>query len=70
VTAKDLTHRREPPKKVKMLVRDFVDDSLYNVSSVTTRFHDYATLNLIRGPALDVVAKLWLLCKTSDHLHF
>jgi hypothetical protein len=32
VTAKDLAHRREPPTKVKMLARDFIDDSLYNVS--------------------------------------
>ncbi|WVQ85439.1 hypothetical protein IAT38_007604 [Cryptococcus sp. DSM 104549] len=30
VTAKDLQTRKEPPKRVKMLVRDFVDDSLYN----------------------------------------
>jgi hypothetical protein len=32
VTATDLSSRREPPTKVKMLVRDFIDDSLYNVS--------------------------------------
>lgn len=32
MTAKDLRHRREPPTRVKMLVRDFIDDSLYNVS--------------------------------------
>ncbi|ORY29015.1 S-adenosyl-L-methionine-dependent methyltransferase [Naematelia encephala] len=30
VTAADLAHRREPPTRVKMLVRDFIDDSLYN----------------------------------------
>ncbi|KAJ5232476.1 hypothetical protein N7468_005432 [Penicillium chermesinum] len=30
VTAKDLRSRRERPRKVKMLTREFVDDSLYN----------------------------------------
>ncbi|WVO17807.1 hypothetical protein L204_105505 [Cryptococcus depauperatus] len=30
VTAADLVSRKEPPKRVKMLVRDFIDDSLYN----------------------------------------
>lgn len=33
VTATDLANYREPPTRVKMLVRDFIDDSLYNVSS-------------------------------------
>ncbi|KAI0352162.1 DUF185-domain-containing protein [Trametes cingulata] len=30
VTANDLEHQRHPPRKVKMLVRDFIEDSLYN----------------------------------------
>ncbi|WVF70800.1 hypothetical protein IAT40_005594 [Kwoniella sp. CBS 6097] len=30
VTASELTSRKEPPTRVKMLVRDFIDDSLYN----------------------------------------
>ncbi|KAL7423809.1 hypothetical protein Q5752_001393 [Cryptotrichosporon argae] len=30
VTAAELASRREPPTRVKMLVRDFIDDSLYN----------------------------------------
>ncbi|WWD18024.1 hypothetical protein CI109_102471 [Kwoniella shandongensis] len=30
VTARDLVNRKEPPTRVKMLVRDFIDDSLYN----------------------------------------
>ncbi|ODN84079.1 hypothetical protein L202_00098 [Cryptococcus amylolentus CBS 6039] len=30
VTAADLVARKEPPTRVKMLVRDFIDDSLYN----------------------------------------
>ncbi|KAK4688906.1 hypothetical protein P7C73_g1206, partial [Tremellales sp. Uapishka_1] len=30
VTASELVSRREPPTRVKMLVRDFIDDSLYN----------------------------------------
>ncbi|WRT64028.1 uncharacterized protein IL334_000955 [Kwoniella shivajii] len=30
VTAAELTSRKEPPTRVKMLVRDFIDDSLYN----------------------------------------
>ncbi|AAW42702.1 conserved hypothetical protein [Cryptococcus deneoformans JEC21] len=30
VTAADLAARKEPPTRVKMLVRDFIDDSLYN----------------------------------------
>ncbi|KAJ9254738.1 hypothetical protein DTO195F2_6494 [Paecilomyces variotii] len=30
VTAKDLRHRRERPRQVKMLTREFIDDSLYN----------------------------------------
>lgn len=34
VTAGDIASRREPPTKVKMLVRDFIDDSLYNVSAL------------------------------------
>ncbi|WVO19802.1 uncharacterized protein IAS62_001092 [Cryptococcus decagattii] len=29
-TATDLVARKEPPTRVKMLVRDFIDDSLYN----------------------------------------
>jgi hypothetical protein len=34
VTAQDLAHRKEPPTKVKMLVREFIHDSLYNVSFI------------------------------------
>ncbi|OSX64437.1 hypothetical protein POSPLADRAFT_1069710 [Postia placenta MAD-698-R-SB12] len=30
VTANDLEQRREPPTRVKLLVRDFIEDSLYN----------------------------------------
>ncbi|KAH9849954.1 DUF185-domain-containing protein [Lenzites betulinus] len=30
VTANDLENERRPPRKVKMLVRDFIEDSLYN----------------------------------------
>jgi hypothetical protein len=30
VTANDLEHLRAPPTRVKMLVRDFIEDSLYN----------------------------------------
>ncbi|KAI0730714.1 DUF185-domain-containing protein [Earliella scabrosa] len=30
VTANDLENEREPPRRVKMLVRDFIEDSLYN----------------------------------------
>ncbi|WVW82166.1 hypothetical protein I302_104172 [Kwoniella bestiolae CBS 10118] len=30
VTASELTSRKEPPTRVKMLIRDFIDDSLYN----------------------------------------
>ncbi|GAD94209.1 COG1565 domain protein [Paecilomyces variotii No. 5] len=30
VTAKDLRHQRERPRQVKMLTREFIDDSLYN----------------------------------------
>jgi hypothetical protein len=30
VTAKELTTRTTPPRRVKMLVRDFIDDCLYN----------------------------------------
>jgi hypothetical protein len=30
VTAEDLTTHKTPPKRVKMLVRDFIHDSLYN----------------------------------------
>ena len=30
VTANDLEHERHPPRRVKMLVRDFIEDSLYN----------------------------------------
>lgn len=30
VTANELESCREPPKRVKMLVRDFIEDSLYN----------------------------------------
>ena len=30
VTANDLESRTEPPTKVRMLVRDFIEDSLYN----------------------------------------
>ncbi|KAF7714348.1 Uncharacterized protein PECH_003054 [Penicillium ucsense] len=30
VTAKDLKNRRERPRQVKMLTREFIDDSLYN----------------------------------------
>lgn len=31
VTARDLVRREDPPKKVTMLVRDYIDDHLYNV---------------------------------------
>jgi hypothetical protein len=30
VTAKELANLKEPPRKVKMLTRDFIEDSLYN----------------------------------------
>ena len=30
VTANDLEKEQEPPRRVKMLVRDFIEDSLYN----------------------------------------
>ena len=30
ITAKELERNKEPPKRVRMLVRDFIDDSLYN----------------------------------------
>ena len=30
VTANDLERERHPPRRVKMLVRDFIEDSLYN----------------------------------------
>ena len=30
VTANDLESAREPPRRVRMLVRDFIEDSLYN----------------------------------------
>lgn len=30
VTANDLENEQEPPRRVKMLVRDFIEDSLYN----------------------------------------
>ncbi len=30
VTANDLEGERHPPRRVKMLVRDFIEDSLYN----------------------------------------
>lgn len=30
VTANDLETQRQPPRRVKMLVRDFIEDSLYN----------------------------------------
>jgi hypothetical protein len=30
VTARDLRKHSEPPKKVRLLARDFIDDSLYN----------------------------------------
>jgi hypothetical protein len=30
VTSNDLKEFKEPPKRVKMLVRDFIEDSLYN----------------------------------------
>jgi hypothetical protein len=30
-TALEISHRSDPPMRVKMLVRDFIDDSLYNV---------------------------------------
>ena len=30
VTANDLEREHEPPRRVKMLVRDFIEDSLYN----------------------------------------
>lgn len=30
VTAKEIANRQTPPKRVKMLVRDFIDDCLYN----------------------------------------
>jgi hypothetical protein len=31
VSAAEVANYREPPTRVKMLVRDFIDDSLYNV---------------------------------------
>ncbi|KAH9913979.1 DUF185-domain-containing protein [Epithele typhae] len=30
LTANDMEHLREPPRRVKMLVRDFIEDALYN----------------------------------------
>lgn len=30
VTAKDIANRSTPPRRVKMLARDFIDDCLYN----------------------------------------
>jgi hypothetical protein len=32
VTARDLKHETSPPRRVKMLTRDFIEDSLYNPS--------------------------------------
>ena len=36
----ELAHRSEPPTKVKMLVRDFIHDSLYNVRYPALQNHD------------------------------
>lgn len=59
VTATDLSSRREPPTKVKMLVRDFIDDSLYNVSSQLKGLDNRA----------DYLAKLRVLPQECYYLH-
>lgn len=55
VTAQDLAYHREPPTRVKMLVRDFIDDSLYNVSSMSR--HSL------------IAAALWILLQARYDLH-
>lgn len=63
VTAKDLAHRKHSPTRVKMLVRDFIDDSLYNVSRL---FQPKRRLiPMTRSFAL--AAQLWILFETGNH---
>lgn len=70
-TALEISHRRDPPMRVKMLVRDFIDDSLYNVRIPAVGSAGGLNVSLTNSKASSCwAADLRLLLESQpEHLH-
>lgn len=65
VTAKELRHRRDRPRQVQMLTREFIDGK----SSIDCAHYTYfLTIFLVFGIRQFVQSPLWLLLQARDHL--
>jgi transposase len=65
VTAKELRHRRDRPRQVQMLTREFIDGK----SCIDCAHYTYfLTVFLVFGIRQFVQSPLWLLLQARDHL--